>query len=158
MIRLPGAWEKARAEMDAARAEFGICGDRMISYADSQKLSYAQACTKETSTKLSASTHRLEPCGDEGRHSIGDRSFPPGTSLSISTPVIHHSKEIWDPDASVFNPDRWLSEKPDDLEKFHIPFRIRYNTCSGQHVGEIELSNIIPIIIRDYDIRQVDPK
>ncbi|RYP25866.1 hypothetical protein DL768_011630 [Monosporascus sp. mg162] len=60
--------------------------------------------------------------------------------------------------ASVFNPDRWLSKKSGDLEEFYIPFGTGYHTCSGQHVSRIELSKIIPTIIRDYDIRQVDPK
>ncbi|RYP60698.1 hypothetical protein DL769_008002 [Monosporascus sp. CRB-8-3] len=158
MIRLPGAWERARAEIDTARAELGICGDRVISYADSQKLRYVQACIKETLRIFPPVPMGLSRVVTKYGITIGDRSFPPGTSLSISIPVIHHSKEIWGPDASVFNPDRWLSEKSGDLERFYIPFGTGYNTCSGQHVGKIELSKIIPTIIRDYDIRQVDPK
>ncbi|RYP13957.1 hypothetical protein DL767_010479 [Monosporascus sp. MG133] len=103
MIRLPGAWEKARAEIDAARAEFGICGDRMVSYTDSQKFPYIQACIKVTL--------RILP------------PVPMGLSRVVTNiPVIHHSKEIWGPDASGFNPDRWLSEKSCGLEKFNIPF------------------------------------
>ncbi|RYP04523.1 hypothetical protein DL765_010165 [Monosporascus sp. GIB2] len=60
--------------------------------------------------------------------------------------------------ASVFNLGRWLSEKSGDLERFYIPFGTWYKTCSGKRVGKIELSKIIPTIIRDYDIRQVDPR
>jgi benzoate 4-monooxygenase len=31
---------------------------------------------------------------------------PPGTSLSIPTYTMHHSKEIWGPDADEFKPSR----------------------------------------------------
>lgn len=33
-----------------------------------------------------------------------------------------------------------------------------YASCPGQNIAKIELSKICATVVRDYDIRQVDPK
>lgn len=43
---------------------------------------------------------------------IADHYVPKGTFLMIAPQVINHSEEFWGPDASVFNPDRWLDTDP----------------------------------------------
>ena len=48
---------------------------------------------------------RLVPAGP-GVEVCG-RHFPQGTVLSVPAYTIHHSKEIWGPDADEFRPERW---------------------------------------------------
>lgn len=57
----------------------------------------------------------------EGGLTIGDRTLPEGTIVSVSPWVIHHSKEIWGQDAREFNPTRWLEESAKEKEKYWIP-------------------------------------
>jgi cytochrome P450 len=115
MIRLPDAWGRARAEVDAA----GIVG--MPSYADTQKLPYLQACIKEAMRIFSPASMGLPRVVPKGGLTIGDRTFPAGTDVSVSIWVMHLSKEIWGPDAREFNPERWYRDDAHTLEKYFIP-------------------------------------
>ncbi|KAL1961169.1 hypothetical protein VTO42DRAFT_3114 [Malbranchea cinnamomea] len=153
MIRHPNAWQRARAEIDAAGIQ-----DRVVSYADSQKLPFLQACIKEALRVFGPAPMGLPRIAPKGGLTIGDRTIPEGTIVSVSVWVIHHSKEIWGPDASEFNPDRWLTEDAANLGKYFIPWGFGYASCPGQHLAKIELSKICATLVRDYDIRQVNPK
>ncbi|KAK6841095.1 Pisatin demethylase-like protein [Apiospora arundinis] len=97
---------------------------------------------------------RLAP---KGGITIGDQTFPEGTTLSVHPWVIHLSLEIWGEDAREFNPDRWLGEDAARLEKHFIPFSLGYGSCPGQNLGRIELSKICATLLRNYDFSQVDP-
>lgn len=37
-----------------------------------------------------------------------------------------------------------------------VQFGLGYASCAGQNLAKIELSKILPTIVRDFDIRQVD--
>ncbi|RYP73299.1 hypothetical protein DL771_003728 [Monosporascus sp. 5C6A] len=122
MIRLPGGWEKARAEIDAARVE---------------------------PASMATGAMGLSRVVTKYGISLGGLSFQRGTSLSISIPVIHHSKEIRGPDANVTNPDRRLSQNSGDLEKFYIPSGTGYNTfqTARRRGGEPDLP--LPLALED---------
>jgi cytochrome P450 len=115
MIRLPGAWERARAEVDAA----GIGG--MPTYADTLKLHYLQTCIKEAMRVFNPASMGLPRVVPKGGMTIGNRTFPAGTDVSVSIWVMHHSKEIWGPDAREFNPERWFGDDAHALNKYFIP-------------------------------------
>ncbi|KAK3906033.1 cytochrome P450 [Staphylotrichum tortipilum] len=156
MLRHPTAWGRVRAEIDAARREKGLCGDRIVAFDDAQQLPYLQACIKEALRVFGPVPMGLPRVAPPGGLTIGDRTFPAGTILSINPWVMHHSTEIWGPDAAKFKPDRWLSESITAVEKYWIPFGAGYNSCPGQNLTKIELSKILATLVRDYDIRQVD--
>lgn len=121
MIRHPTAWQRARAEIDAARESDGLCADRVVSFDHAQKLPYLQACIKEALRVFGPVPMGLPRVAPKGGLTIGDRHFPAGTTLSINPWVMHYSKEIWGPDAHEFNPDRWLKESAAATEKYFIP-------------------------------------
>ncbi|KAK4227121.1 benzoate 4-monooxygenase cytochrome P450 [Podospora fimiseda] len=156
MIRHPNAWKRARAEVDAANV--GTCGGRTVSYTDAQKLPFLQACIKEALRIFGPQSMGLPRVVGDGGLTIGDRTLPKGTTVSISIWVIHHSKEIWGPDAREFNPDRWLTDDAARLEKWLIPFGLGFASCPGHYIAKIELSKICATLVRDYDFCQVDPK
>ncbi|KAK3310492.1 cytochrome P450 [Chaetomium strumarium] len=155
MLRHPTAWHRVRAEIDAACRERGLCADRVVAFDHAQQLPYLQACIKEALRVFGPVPMGLPRVAPKGGLTIGDRTFPAGTILSINPWVIHYSKEIWGLDAHEFNPDRWLSDSAAALEKFWIPFGVGYASCPGQNIAKIELSKILATIVRDYDIRQV---
>ncbi|KAJ9144959.1 Benzoate 4-monooxygenase cytochrome P450 [Pleurostoma richardsiae] len=154
MIRHPGTWERAGAEIDAA----GLSRDRVISFADAHALPYLQACIKEALRIFSPAPMGLPRVAPKGGLQIGDRTLPAGTIASVNVWVIHYSKEIWGPDAREFNPDRWMSDDALRLDKYFIPWGLGYASCPGQNIAKIELSKICATLVRDYNIRQVDPK
>jgi cytochrome P450 len=54
----------------------------------------------------------------KGGLTIGDRTIPEGTIVSVSPWVINYSKELWGKDASEFKPERRPGENIKDLEKY----------------------------------------
>lgn len=120
IIRHPTAWRRLRDEIDAARKE-GRCRDRIISFADAQKLPFLQICIKEAMRVFATVQQGLPRVAPKHGVKLGDREFPGGTILFVSVYVLHRSKEIWGPDAGEFQPDRWFASDIASREKFFIP-------------------------------------
>ncbi|KAI1852797.1 hypothetical protein JX266_002338 [Neoarthrinium moseri] len=156
MTRNPGTWEKARAEIKKAQRE-GQCLSKIISLEDAQQLPYIQACIKEGLRIHSPVPMGLQRVAPKGVVTIGDRTFPEGTTLSVNPWVLHHSTELWGGDADEWKPERWLGDDTTVLEKNWIPFGAGWMGCPGQHVARMELLKICSTIIRDYDLKFADP-
>jgi benzoate 4-monooxygenase len=79
-------------------------------------------------------------------------TFPPGTTLSVPSYTIHHSKEIWGLDADKFNPDRWdhITERQKNA---FIPFSYGPRACVGRNVAEMEMACIVATVFRNYEFR-----
>ncbi|KAJ0117715.1 Pisatin demethylase [Diaporthe amygdali] len=157
MIRRPDLWQRVRKEIDDAGLSAPGMQKKVVPYSEAQKLLLLQACIKEALRVFSPAPMGLPRVVGEGGVTIGDRTFPEGTTLSVSAWVIHHSKEFWGAGASEFRPERWLAgAKSAALDKYYMPFGLGYMSCPGQNITKIELSKICATIVRDYDIRQVD--
>lgn len=98
MARTPGTWARARAEILGA-VEAGRCGSRVVSYEDASRLPYLQACVKEALRIHSPVPMGLPRIVPKGGLTIGGRTLPEGTTVSVSPWVIHHSKDIFGPSA-----------------------------------------------------------
>jgi cytochrome P450 len=96
------------------------------------------------------------------------------TILSVSPWVIHYSKELFGEDADEFNPNRWLEPRGQAMEKYYIPvsvcvgndvkdrlidfqFGAGYNSCQGRNIANLEVFKTTATLVRDFDIKQVDP-
>ncbi|KAK4184558.1 putative cytochrome P450 E-class, group I [Podospora australis] len=160
MIRQPAqvSWQRVREEIEEAQREEGRCKNKVVSFADAQKLVYLQACLKEALRIFAPVPMTLPRVAGKGGVTIGDKHFPEGTILSVNPWVMHLSKEIWGEDAREFRPERWLWEKAATLERWFMPWGQGYNSCPGQHIARMEMSKLAATLVRDYDIRQVDPR
>ncbi|KAI0178107.1 cytochrome P450 [Pestalotiopsis sp. NC0098] len=158
MARKPEAWSRARSEILKAQEAEGACRSSVVTYADASKLPFFQACIKEALRIHNPVPMGLPRIAPPGGLTIGDTTLPAGTTVSVNPWVIHHSKELWGPDAHEFNPDRWLGPDAAQLDKYWCPFGAGYMSCPGQHFAKIELSKILSTVVRDYDISLVDPK
>ncbi|RYP56588.1 hypothetical protein DL769_009907 [Monosporascus sp. CRB-8-3] len=156
LLRHPNGWQRIRAEIDAARKQ-GRCEGAVVSYEDACTLPYLQAALKEALRIFGPGSMGLPRVAPKGGVTVGDVTFPEGMTLTISPWVIHHSKELWGEDAREFNPDRWLQPDIAKKEKYFIPWGAGYASCPGQTVAKIQLLKIAASIVRDYDIRQVEP-
>lgn len=75
--------------------------------------------------------------------------FPQGTVLSVPAYTIHHSTDIWGPDADEFRPERW--EKVTERQKAaFIPFSHGPRACVGRNVAEMELALIVSTVFGRY--------
>lgn len=83
MARSPDRWARCRAEIEDARARQGRCRGAVISYEDCKSLAYFQACLKEALRLFSAQGLGLQRVAPPGGITLGDRTFPEGTILSI---------------------------------------------------------------------------
>lgn len=95
--------EKLQAELDSA-----LPSDEVPKFDQVRDLPYLNMVIQETlrlHSTSSAGLPRVVPPGP-GVHLAG-HFFPPGLVLSVPAYTIHHSKEIWGPDADEFRPERW---------------------------------------------------
>ncbi|KAG5915313.1 hypothetical protein E4U61_004719 [Claviceps capensis] len=77
--------------------------------------------------------------------------FPAGTVLSVPTYTIHHSTEIWGPDAEEFRPERWENATPRQKNAF-VPFSHGPRACVGRNVAEMEMKLIVATWVRRYAV------
>lgn len=117
MIRHRDAWRRARAEIDSSVAHT----DRVVSFEDAQSLPFLQACIREALRVFGPVPMGLPRVAPREGVTVGERTFPEGTVLSINPWSMHHSKEIWGEDAHEFNPDRWFDESVAAAEKYWMP-------------------------------------
>lgn len=104
--------------------------------------------------------------------------------MGINSWVEHGNKAIFGDDADVFNPDRWLQEDkekvaamtrhwmpvslsnpiktpPRDIADFWsltalVQFGLGSRTCIGRHISMLEISKLIPRLIRDFEMEVCD--
>lgn len=99
MARKPEAWSRARSEILKAQETEGACRSSVVTYADASKLPFFQACIKEALRIHNPVPMGLPRIAPAGGLTIGDTTLPAGTTVSVNPWVIHHSKELWGPDA-----------------------------------------------------------
>ncbi|AEO63061.1 uncharacterized protein THITE_2107910 [Thermothielavioides terrestris NRRL 8126] len=147
--RTPGVLARLRAELDAA-----VPADLVVPTFDLVRdLPYLSAVVNETLRFHSTSgigLPREVPRDGQGVH-IAGHYFPPGTVLSVPTYSIHHSKEIWGPDADEFRPERWDNLTARQKNAF-IPFSYGPRACVGRNVAEMEMKLIVATWARRYDV------
>lgn len=148
--RTPGCLAKLQAELDAAIP----AGVDVPTYDMVRDLPYLQDVINETlrfhSTSGIGLPRQIPLDNPQGVHILG-HYFPPGTVLSVPTYSMHHSKEIWGPDADDFKPERWESVTPRQKNAF-IPFSHGPRACVGRNVAEMEMKLIVATWARRYDV------
>ena len=146
VLRTPGVIEKLQQELDAAIP----AGTAIPNFAQVKDLKYVQNVISETLRIHSTSSLGLPRVVPPGGVTLFGRFFPAGTVLSVPAYTIHHSGEIWGPDADEFVPERWdrLSERQKNA---FIPFSYGPRSCVGRNVAEMELCLIVSTVFRRYE-------
>ncbi|RDW82882.1 cytochrome P450-5 [Coleophoma crateriformis] len=151
LLRKKALFDKLRKEVDDA----SLIG--VPAHEDTQKLPFLQACIKEAiryHTPVGFGLPRVSPPG--GITVLG-RHFEPGVILSVNPWVIHRRQEIFGEDADDFNPERWMdADRAREMDKNFLGFGAGYNQCPGKHLAHMEMCKTVFILVRDYDIEQVE--
>ncbi|KAF7558418.1 hypothetical protein G7046_g5738 [Stylonectria norvegica] len=148
VVRTPGVLEKLQKELDAAIPDGVTPAFEMV-----RDLPYLNCILNETLRHHSTSGIGLPRQIPENSPGVTIRGhyFPPGTVLSVPTYSIHHSKEIWGPDAEDFRPERWENLTERQKNAF-IPFSHGPRACVGRNVAEMEMKLIAATWARRYAV------
>lgn len=83
MMKHPNVWQRAKNETKTA-ISLGRLRDRIVSYRDSRKLPYLEACVYESLRMFGPTPFQLSRVAPKGGINIGSMYFPEGTVLSIN--------------------------------------------------------------------------
>jgi benzoate 4-monooxygenase len=157
VARTPGVLAKLQAELDKAIPNSVY----VPTYDMVRSLPYLQAVVNEALRYHCTSGIGLprQVPDDSPGITIRGHFFPPGSVLSVPTYTIHHSTEIWGPDADDFKPERWLETENGGegltarQKNAFIPFSYGPRACVGRNVAEMELKLIVASWAKRYDVK-----
>ncbi|KAI1178377.1 cytochrome P450 [Nemania sp. FL0916] len=172
LLRHPSVLARLRAELDdAARAgAFADYDLGVVTWAESQRLPYLDACIKEAFRMYPAAGLPLERVVPEPGMDIAGRFVPGGTIVGCSAWLIHRRPEIFGVDVDVYRPERWLvDESLPEVEREERERRVREmnghmfqfgmgsRTCIGKNISLLEMYKLVPSLLRRFEIRFKDP-
>ncbi|TID17085.1 benzoate 4-monooxygenase [Venturia nashicola] len=147
VLNNPYVIPKLQAELDQALPILGV-----PSFEQVKDLKYVDMVIKETMRIHSTSSLGLPRVVAGNGITLQNHFFPAGTVLSVPAYTIHHSKEIWGPDASEFRPERWEKDVLTERQKeAFIPFSHGPRACVGRNVAEMEMMLIVSTVFRNYE-------
>lgn len=151
-----------RQEINDAIASEVIEDAEILSWADSQKLLYLDACIKETFRIHPAISLNLERVTPPKGIEINDDFIPGGTVVSCNPWVLQRRAEIFGDDVDVYRPERWLlrevSASPAERERLNemkatmLHFGGGSRTCLGKHIALLEIYKLVPSFLRKFDV------
>jgi len=162
LLKYPHTMKKLRQEI-ADFEDQGRCGKPDVSFRQSQDMPYLQAVIKEALRICPATGLPLWRVVPEGGAEICGHYFPAGTTVGINTWCAHYNEDVFGPDAAIFRPESWLEteengrERINNMEAYYMPFGLGSRTCIGRHISFLEMSKLIPQIVRDFDFELKDP-
>ncbi|KAI0401531.1 cytochrome P450 [Xylaria palmicola] len=157
LLRHPACLGRLRDEIASFRAQ-GLLSDG-FGFKETQQMPYLQAVVKEALRMHPATGLPLERVVPEGGATICGRFFPADTIVGINTWVAHRNTKVFGADADEFRPERWLVKdeaKLAEMNRQWIPFGTGSRTCIGRHISTLEISKLIPRLIRDFDFELAD--
>ncbi|KUL82310.1 hypothetical protein ZTR_09714 [Talaromyces verruculosus] len=155
LIRNPDKMAKLREEIDKKSAA-GELSDP-ITFGQSQEMPYLQAVIKEALRIHPAIAIVLPRCVPQGGAVISGKFLPANTEVGINAWVAHRNEKIF-PESTAFKPERWLGQNRDvsRMDSYFASFGFGSRTCIGRHISFLEMSKLIPQLIRNYDF-ELDP-
>ncbi|KAJ5182091.1 hypothetical protein N7449_012238 [Penicillium cf. viridicatum] len=155
LYRNPEKLDKLRHEIDTQAAKGQISDP--VTYQEAHGMPYLQAVIKETLRLHPAVGTILARSVPQGGVHLGGYYFPEGTEVGSNAWVLHYNKEIYGPDANVYMPERWLDmDKSSTRESMFLAFGAGSRTCIGKNISMLEMSKLLPQIVRNFDITYAD--
>ncbi|KAL5343582.1 hypothetical protein BJX70DRAFT_385367 [Aspergillus crustosus] len=162
LLKNPEYMARAREELDNAVRD-GTVSNRatgLVTWAESQKLPFLDACIKESFRICPAAGLLLERVVPPSGIEISGHFIPGGTIVGCSAWVMHRREEIFGPDVDTFNPDRWLTASEEKLKTMNgtmLQFGAGARTCIGKNISLMEIYKLIPSFLRRFDVQLAYP-
>lgn len=151
LLTTPRCMAILREELDTA-----VKGEDKLEYKDASKLPYLQAVIKEALRIHPVAGLPLWREVPEGGSVVAGQQFSAGSFVGVQPWVANHDKSVFGDDVHVFRPERWLegetdAEKLREMDTQAFSFGMGARTCIGQHVARLEMSKLIPDLVRRFD-------
>ncbi|KXH41590.1 hypothetical protein CSAL01_01092 [Colletotrichum salicis] len=127
----------------------------VVTFGESQKLEYLQACVKESMRMHPGVSYPLERIVPDTGAEISGFHLPAGTVVGMNAAVIHRNRSIFGDDADTFRPERWLSddiEAVKTMERHNMSFGAGVRTCIGKNISIMEVGKVVPQILRRFSL------
>ncbi|KAH7237944.1 cytochrome P450 [Fusarium solani] len=152
----PDKLAKLRREIDTKAADGSISDP--VTFQEAQNMAYLQAVIKETLRLHPAVGTILPRVVPRGGMELSGHYFPEGTEVGVNAWVLHYSKDIYGPDPEVFRPERWIGdEKTSIMDSMMFAFGAGSRTCIGRNISLLELTKVVPQIVRKFDLELEHP-
>ncbi|KAG9256757.1 cytochrome P450 [Emericellopsis atlantica] len=152
LLKNPTCLQSLRAEIDEFQSRGQL--SNYPSFKETQQMTYLQATIKEALRMHPATGLPLERVVPRDGIEIAGRHFPKGAIVGINTWVEHRNPAYFGQDADQFRPERWLTKDTEELSRMNqhwMPFGLGSRTCIGRHISMLEITKVIPRIVRDFD-------
>jgi len=164
LLKNPRCMEELYREIDG-KAKEGYFADYkggLVTWAESQRLPYLDACIKEAFRLHPAPGLHLERVVPPQGAEIAGHFIKGGTIVGCSAWVIHRNKEIFGEDVEDYRPERWLADesKDKDAEEKRIKemggvmlqFGMGARTCIGKNISLLEIYKVVPTVLRRFEV------
>ena len=129
--------------------------DGLVTWAESQKLPYLDACIKEAFRLHPAAGLPLERVTPPQGVEICGEHIPGGTIVGCNAWVIHRRKEVYGDDVDYYRPERWLEAKKEQLKEMNacmLQFGAGPRTCIGKNISLLEVYKLVPSFLRRFEV------
>ena len=156
LLKNPETMRKLKQEITEFERR-GQSSNPEITFKESQAMPYLQAVMKESLRLHPATGLPLWRVVPKGGAEISQRYFPAGSVVGINTWCAHHNEDVFGENGSEFQPERWIVAEREDplrlkrMDAYYMPFGLGSRTCLGRHISFLEMSKLIPRLIRDFD-------
>jgi cytochrome P450 len=157
LLKNPSCYQKLIEELDKAVAN-GTVEDRhtgIVTWSESQKLPYLDACIKEAFRLHPAAGLPLERIVPPQGADICGEHIPGGTIVGCSAWVIHRRPEVFGEDVDAYRPERWLEvgkEQRKEMEGTMFQFGMGARTCIGKNISLLEVYKLVPSFLRRFEV------
>jgi cytochrome P450 len=121
-VRNPTVHQKLKAEILEA-SQLGELSTPHIRCSEAMKLKYLDACCKEGMRLHPSVGLTLPRVVPPGGRMISGQFLAGGTRVGINAAVIYRDQEVFGSDADEFNPDRWLRDGADKMDRYMFQVR-----------------------------------
>lgn len=169
LLKHPIALERLRSEIDEAAlaGAFSDYETGLVTWHESQRLQYLDACIQETFRLHPAAGLPLERVVPKGGAEIAGHFVPGGTIVGCSAWVIHMDKNIFGEDVDSYRPERWLPDEEisktvsgkhaedrriKEMRGTMFQFGMGSRTCIGKNISLLEIYKLVPTILRRFEV------
>ena len=157
LLKNPKCYAKLMEELNEGIA-YGIVENRptgLVTWTESQKLPYLDACIKEAFRLHPAAGLPLERIVPAQGAEICGQMIPGGTIVGCSAWVIHRRLEVFGQDVEAYRPERWLEagkEGRKNMESCMFQFGMGARTCIGKNISLLEIYKLVPSFLRRFEV------
>jgi cytochrome P450 len=164
LLKNPHTLARLREEIDESgrKGLFSDLDTGLVTWTESQKLPYLDACVKEAFRLHPAAGLPLERIVPEPGMEICGHFVKGGTIVGCSAWIIHMNKEVFGEDVEVYRPERWLVDETKVREKEEqrikemngtmFQFGMGSRTCIGKNISLLEVYKLVPSMLRRFEV------